>query len=76
VKDLVHKPDAGRLERILIRQFDVDLPNATSERSWTSPTYTRPTNPISKSVAIIQEAEGRVGKKGEITVLDVLSLGP
>ena len=33
VKDLVHETDTGRLERILVWEFYVDLPNPTSEWS-------------------------------------------
>ena len=32
VEYLVHEPDAGRLERVLIWELDVDLPHATGER--------------------------------------------
>ena len=31
VEDLVHEADGRRLERILVRELDVDLPHATSE---------------------------------------------
>jgi hypothetical protein len=33
VEYLVHEAYAGRLERILVRQLDVDLPDAASKRS-------------------------------------------
>lgn len=36
MEDLVHESDAGRLERVLIWELNVDLPDATSERSWDS----------------------------------------
>ena len=34
VEYLVHEPDAGRLERVLIWELDVDLPHATGERGF------------------------------------------
>jgi hypothetical protein len=36
VEDLVHKPDAGRLVRVLVWKLDVDLPYAASERCYQS----------------------------------------
>ena len=35
VEYLVHEPDTGRLERVLIWELDVDLPHTTSERCYT-----------------------------------------
>lgn len=36
MKDLVHEPNAGRLEWVLIRKLDMDLPHATSKWSYTT----------------------------------------
>lgn len=33
MEDLVHESDAGRLERVLVWELNVNLPDATSEGS-------------------------------------------
>lgn len=58
MEDLVHEPDAGRLERVLIWKLYMDLPDATGERSWASPMHTRPASAISTSAIITKEATG------------------
>lgn len=34
VEYLVHEPDAGRLEGVLIRELDMNLPHTACERCW------------------------------------------
>jgi hypothetical protein len=65
MEDLVHEPNAGRLERVLIWKLYMDLPDSTGERSWMSPIHTRPASTISTSVIITKKATGMEVKRQE-----------